>query len=283
MQKASATKRTKEKNSKKPVNKMTRKQKRDLLEKFKFASELLKIIKRFFPDLIPSLKLVVDPRNKSYIKYKTEIILFTRILALIFQINSMRSLTDNFNTQIAIDNIYKILDIDNLLELPHYDTINDFLSRLDPKELEKIIAELANRLIRMRSFETSRIFDKYWQILLDGVNIYSFDEEHCKHCLRQTHNKGTQKEYTTYYHNVLEAKLVFCDEIVVCIASEFIENESPEVTKQDCETKAFYRLSEKIKAIFPRLPICLTMDSLYAQQNVFKISIKNKWQYIITF
>lgn len=47
-------------------------------------------------------------------------------------------------------------------------------------------------------------------------------------------------------HHVLEAKLVVCD-MVFSIGSEFIENESEEVTKQDCEMKAFYRLAKKIK------------------------------------
>ena len=123
----------------------------------------------------------------------------------------------------------------------------------------------------MRSFETSRAFNKYWQILIDGTDIYRFDEKHCDHCLTQTHNKGSKEEYTTYYHKILEAKLVLFNEIVICITSEFIENESPEVTKQDCETKAFYRIAKKLKELYPRLPICITADSLYAQQNVFNI------------
>ena len=283
MKKVPTIKKRNKKSKKKSANFKTRKKERDLLEKFKFASELLKIINHFFPELIPSLKIVIDPRNKSYIKYETEIILFTRILSAIFQIESMRSTSSSFNSQIAIDNMEKILDKDDLLELPHYDTINDFLSRLEPKELEKIITKLTNRLIRMRTFETSRIFDKYWQILIDGTGIYCFNEKHCEHCLTKTFNKGTQKEYTLYYHYVLEAKLVFFDEIAISIVSEFIENESPDVKKQDCETKAFYRLAEKLKSAYPRLPICLSMDSLYAQQKVFKICKENKWAYIITF
>jgi hypothetical protein len=277
--KASITKRTKKNANKKRV---TRKDKREILDEFNFTVELKKIINQFFPSLIPSLRNVSDPRNKSYIKYGTETILLIRILASIFQISSMRGLTDTFNTQITIDNVSITIKSD-LEELPHYDTINNFLSRLDPKELENIIKELIVRLIRMRSFETSRIFNKFWQILIDGSDICFFDEKHCEHCLTQTHNRGEQNEYTIYYHKVLEAKLVLYNEIVISIASEFIENESPEVAKQDCETKAFYRLAERLKAMYPRLPICITVDSLYAQQNVFNICKANNWEYIIRF
>ena len=117
-------------NNQKSAIRVTRKQKRDLVDNFKFSRELLRIINHFFPDLIPMLKHVVDPRKKGYVIYETEIILFTRILACIFHITSMRSMTDNFNRQTVIDNIYKILGNDDLFELPHYDTINNFLCRL---------------------------------------------------------------------------------------------------------------------------------------------------------
>lgn len=58
---------------------------------------------------------------------------------------------------------------------------------------------------------------------------------------------------------------------------------SEEELKQDCETKAFKRLSEKLKKAFPRLPIILLMDSLYASEPVIKICEKNGWDYIIRY
>ena len=83
-------------------------------------------------------------------------------------------------------------------------------------------------------------------------------------------------------HHVLEAKLVIGD-MVFSIGSEFIENESEEVSKQDCELKAFHRLAEKIKKKFKRLPICVLGDSLYACETVFKICDEYNWKYIFRF
>lgn len=48
-----------------------------------------------------------------------------------------------------------------------------------------------------------------------------------------------------YMHHVLEAKLVVGD-MVLSIGSEFIENESEDVSKQDCELNAFHRLAKKL-------------------------------------
>ena len=58
---------------------------------------------------------------------------------------------------------------------------------------------------------------------------------------------------------------------------------SEEARKQDCEIKAFKRMAEKLKEAFPRLPILLLMDSLYASKPVMDICKANNWDYIIRF
>lgn len=83
-------------------------------------------------------------------------------------------------------------------------------------------------------------------------------------------------------HHVLETKLVVGD-MVLSIASEFIENESEDISKQDCELNAFQRLQKKLKQAFKRLPICILADSLYASQVVFDVFKANDWRYSIRF
>jgi hypothetical protein len=82
---------------------------------------------------------------------------------------------------------------------------------------------------------------------------------------------------------MLEAKLVTETGFALSICSEPIENENGVYDKQDCELKAFYRLEKRLKAFFPRTPICLLLDGLYACQEVFKICERNMWEYIIVF
>jgi len=71
--------------------------------------------------------------------------------------------------------------------------------------------------------------------------------------------------------------------MVFSIGTEFIENESEDVTKQDCELNAFHRLALKIKQTFKRLPICLLGDSLYACEPVFRRCDEHKWRYLFRF
>ena len=264
--------------------KKTRAEKRKKLDDFKACSELIKIIRHFFPDLLPMLKRVKDPRNQSYITYERQVILMVRILAAIFHIGSMRKTTEEFNKDECIRNVSVLLGIEELEELPHWSTINNYLEKIKDTELENVIQKLVYRLIRMRYFENSRIRDKYWQILIDGTGIYNSNERHCPHCLTKKHkDKDGNVKWIEYYHNALEAKLVLNGVIVISIATQFIENEKPDVSKQDCELNAFYRLAEKLKKAFPRLPICLCMDSLYAAGPVFELCKHCNWHFIIRF
>ena len=263
---------------------MTRAEKRNALETFNACVELWKIIRHFFPDLISLLRQGKDHRHKSYITYENHVLLFVRILAVIFRIESMRKITDELNHSICIKNSRKILGIEEMEELPHWKTINDYLEKLEPSILEEIIPKLVTRLTRMRTFENSRIRNKYWHIVVDATQLYSFSERHCEHCLerkfKDSEGNIIRKEY---YHVVLEAKIVLNGNIAISICTEFVENESPDVTKQDCELNAFYRMAKKLKKRFPRLPICLGMDSLYACAPVFNLCTDNNWKYIIRF
>ena len=262
---------------------VTRKEKRKLKKETDFFFEFIRIQQHFFKDLKKRLKNVKDSRHKSYIDYEPDIILFMVILKNVFTLESMRSMTDMLNKDECIENIKKVLGIDDLEELPHYDTVNDFLSRLKPVELEEIRTYMIKELLKKRCLEDYRIKDKYWGIIFDGTGLYSFDKKHCDHCLKREYtNKETGETKIIYMHHVLEAKLVVGN-MVLSIGTEFIENESEDVSKQDCELKAFYRLSAKLKNAYPRLPICILGDSLYACEGVFSCCDEYKWKYIFRF
>ena len=131
--------------------------------------------------------------------------------------------------------------------LPHYVTINGFLSRLGTGELEGLRKRMICALLRRRKFEDARFLGKFWLVIFDATGLFHFPERHCPHCLKKVINKGNQEEKAIYYHHVLEAKLVLGDGFVISMGTEFIENESEDVSKNDCETKAFKRLSERLK------------------------------------
>jgi hypothetical protein len=179
---------------------------------------------------------------------------------------------------------------ETLEELPHFVTINNYLSNLDPKHLEQIRMQQVKNLIKGRAYEAARLEGK-WFVIIDATEICSFEEKNDEFCLHKTYNRGTENEKTIWSHSVLEAKIVLGDHFVISIGSEYIENNAEdekrqeemgaEAIKQDCEIKAFRRLAERLKKEFPHLPICIMGDSLYATETLFAICEKYHWDYII--
>ena len=207
-------------------------------------------------------------------------------------IDSMQEMTEKFNDEAVSKNLSVFMGETAKEYVPHHVTENAYLERLDPKELEEIKQDLVYHLIRKRCFEDAR-YKKKWLVIVDGTQLYCGRRKLNEHCLERCSNKGTDKEITLYHRDVLEAKIYFGEKLVASIGSEFIENNgedrkrqegmNAEEIKQDCETKAFFRLAERIKKRFPRLPILLLADSLYASKQVMELCREYKWEFLIRY
>ena len=260
---------------------MNRKEKRVKKKELNILGDVITIIKQYFPELINKFEGLTDLRHQSYVEYKMKVIFMVRLLALMCEIKSMNALTREFNTEEAIENIAKICGL-KLEEIPHCDTINDVFKNVDVKEIEEIRKYMIVKMIRNKMLEKFKIRGKYYHIVVDGTGLATSRKKYNKNCLvkNKTDKKGVEyQEYSTY---VLEAKLVVGG-MVFSIGSEFVENETEDVSKQDCEINAFKRLAEKIKKEYPRLKIIISGDALYANKSVMDICEGNGWKYIIRF
>jgi hypothetical protein len=160
--------------------------------------------------------------------------------------------------------------------LAHGDSIADVLCQLDPDSLEEVKMNLMAGLFEQKFLRKHRLLDKYYPVAVDATGVVSFDHRHCPQCLTRTSKNGQ----TTYFHYVLEAKLVTSDGLCLSLASEWIENPEGEFEKQDCERKAFARLAAKLKKHYPRLPVCILADGLYPYEGAFDTCQRNGWKYI---
>ena len=164
--------------------------------------------------------------------------------------------------------------------LPHGDPVDEVLRELPPGELEALKAHLVSGLLEQKILRKFRFLGKFYLVAVDATGLATFKHRHCEHCLTKTSSKDV--EVATYFHYVLEAKIVTSAGLSISLCSEFIENDpGRDYEKQDCEQKAFVRLAAKIKKYFPRLPICILGDGLYPNNTVFDICEKNNWLFII--
>ena len=250
--------------------------------------ECNKIQKKFYPELFQRFAQVNDPRNQSYIEYSAKTMLGTLYYKSIGGIQSMQEMTRKFNDEKTVENLYSFIGDPRKEYLPHGVTENEFLERLDPENLENIQKEIAYTMIRRKTFEDARVLKK-WQVIIDATELDEGYRKKNDFYLGRCYNRGEAEEFMKYHRSVLEAKLYLGNNLLCSIASEPIENseeyihQSEEKVKQDCESKAFVRLAEKIRKRFPRLPIILTADGLYVSQKVIQICKDYGWDYIIRY
>lgn len=222
-----------------------------------------------------------EPRAAGYCKYTQATYAMLGLLKNVCAQKSMRSMDENFNSDNVLTALRFMAEDAGLEEIPCADSLNYYLSKLDPDELAHIRSQMVQHLIRSRTFERYRFLGKYWPVVLDGTSVHAFSERHCEHDLVCKRKLKDGREHTIYYHKILEAKLVI-GPLVLSIGTEFIENENENVTKQDCEQRAAQRLIARLKKEYPRLPICLQGDGLYATEPMMRACREYRWAYIFT-
>ncbi len=218
---------------------------------------------------------VNDPRNPELIDYALESLLFTGILMFLCQLGARRQIKHKLRGNGPSK--AKIKGLLGVAEIPHGDTLNYGFKQLEEAEVQEVVCWMVAMLIRKKVLSRWRLLNKYYLVAIDGTGMLVFKERHCEHCLTKKLRNGA----TLYYHPVLEAKLVTANGFALSLMTEFIENSDPEATKQDCELKAFYRLSERLQQRFPRLAICLLLDGLFAGGPTLERCEQYGWKYFI--
>jgi len=229
-------------------------------------------IKHFFPKFKTSLRQIPD--NRKTADYKLSEIMMGGISMYILKEGSRNSYNNDRMDSNFRENYKKLFEG---MDLPHMDTVDDVYRKMDMKELEKVKVKMLRELMEKKVLHKYRLKGKYFLVAVDATGVMSFSQRHCDKCLTKISKNGKQ----SWFHNVLEAKLITPNGLSLSLATEWIENEEKSYDKQDCEIKAFDRLAKKLKRDFPRLPICIVGDGLYPNQRFFNICRENSWEHIL--
>jgi hypothetical protein len=246
----------------------------DIEEQASLFKAFMVTVQHFFGGFNRLFKGVSDPRNPAYITYPLPALMTTGVLMFLLRLGARRQVTHLLRGNGPSAAKYQILF--EVESCPHGDTLNYSYARSDVDEVQEAVTSMTETLIRRKVLYRHRLLEQYFLVVIDGTGMLTFSERHCPNCMTRTY-----KEHTLYYHPVLEAKLVTPSGFVFSFMTEFIENPGEHPTKQDCELKAFYRLAPRLKRRFPRLPICLLLDGLFAGGPTFSICDNYHWKYLI--
>jgi hypothetical protein len=249
------------------------------------GNAFVRTIRHFWPDLNDWLDQIGDRRFQPYVVYHKRFMVWWGLALYLFQLGARRQL--DFELDCRDSDILKNL---NRLAKTEQDTrpvnktLHHFLGRNGVEPYPKLRRQMLQSLIRGKALDAARL-QGCFVVGLDATGHLSFSEKHCERCLEQHHASGA----ITYHHQLLEAKLLGPANMVLSMATEFIENSDDNATlgaderKQDCELKALSRLLPALRREYPQLRLCLSGDALYACGRTLQLAKDHKCNYVLVF
>lgn len=250
------------------------------------AGAQLRVWRALVDKLMKDLAKIPDVRHPTKSKHKLTVLLLHGLLGFVFRMASRREVNRTVSRPVFFATLQELFP--ELESLPHTDTLNRVLAKLDVAQLEVAHVEMLRRLIRDKKFRRYLI-RKCHPIAIDGTQKLVRDGQWWDEQWLERRRESAESEQVQQYVYVLEANLAFHNGLSIPLMSEFLsygegdpdEHENPHEHKQDCERKAFKRLAERLKKYFPRLPVMVLLDGLYPNGPVMEQCRNYGWQYMI--
>ena len=231
--------------------------------------QVKKVLACHFPTLSQQVSELSDSRSRK--EYRIEELILGGVMLFLFKSVSRNEFDNKRKDTGFVKNYFNVFG----LRLPSTEAIDDLFKILCNDALEALKGHLLSALIEKKVFHRFR-FLGLWTVAVDATGVYNWDENPVDFALHKTSKCGK----TTWFSNILEAKLVTTTGLSIPLASEWIYNGEDDYQKQDCEQSAFKRLAVTLKKRFPRLPLCILVDGLYPNAPFMDICKNNGWRYI---
>jgi hypothetical protein len=239
-----------------------------------FGRHLEAIVRLCFPELNRWLDALPEPRRLDMCVYAGRHLWWQIILTHLLRGGSRNAFDAERNSGLLPENVLRLCaqdwDEERLGERRTVTCSQNALrqaSRVSVREVARIPVLMFRRLLAMRLLESARLFDRWWMIAIDGT--------------LQDRGRATPTQEARYRY-VVEAKVVGPPGTMFTLMTEFQDVGDLVRDKEDCELRAFQRLSQRLHDAFPRLPICLLLDGLYPVESVFDRCQSYGWKFIAT-
>ena len=130
------------------------------------TEEQLRVYRSVSPRLLKRLAKIPDPRKPLLIRHKLAVLLLYGILMFVFQMASRREANREMSLPMFLQNLQLLFP--ELESLPHADTLNRLLARIDGEPIQESLLGLVQQLIRHKKFSRYLISHCY-PIAIDGT------------------------------------------------------------------------------------------------------------------
>ena len=232
------------------------------------------LLRQVFPEFNAWLDALPDPRRQELCVYLGRHLHWQGILTFLLRAGSRNAFDGDRNSGQIPENMLllcnQLWDAERLGDrrtVTCSGNVTHHLGRVPVEDVAELSILMFRRLLQMRILERARLSDRWWLIAVDGS--------------LQDRGRDTPTQEARYRY-IVQATLIGPDNTLFPIMTEFMDVRDPVREKEDCEQKAFLRLTERLHVEFPRLPVCLLLDGLYAIAPVFARCEQYGWRFIAT-
>jgi len=242
------------------------------------VEQFVRLLSFILPAILELLSAIEDPRSPKKIKHSFATLMVYGIVIFLSHMSSRRAANRELAGDISFEHLREY--IPQLETMPHADTLNRLLIAIDPEGIEKSYGEIILQFIRSGTF--LKLNPSRALVVIDGTQKLS--RNYCWDTNALGRNEGIpdKERYRAY---TLESVLVLEDGTTMPLLTEILENEIygklDSKQKQDCEQKAFMRLTEKLMKLLGKGCVTVVLDGLYATGPVISRCEAYGWDYMI--
>ena len=243
------------------------------------VGEYLRLLMMLLPGALAKLSTLEDPRCEKKCDHSLPTLIIYGLLMFIMNMPSRRAANRDIGGETVHDKIKQVMP--GLLTMPHADTLARLLKRIDAGGIESHYETTVIEFIKSKTF--LELNPGSCLIAIDGTQKFSRKHRFAENALVRNRSKEDKEYYCVY---ILESLLILDSGMILPLFTEFLENSDGELDdstkKQDCELKAFTRLTEKIRKHIGKGRVTLVVDGLYASGPVISRCRSFGWEYMIT-
>jgi hypothetical protein len=241
----------------------------------------VRVVRAAFPQLNERLNRLPDPRLQAMCLYTAAHLWWQIIATFLSRTGSRNGFDQQRQSGQAAWNLGALCGqspedprFDGVPSVTCSDNAAHHAGRVDPELVAQIPVWMFRDLLARRLFDGVRLFDHWYVLVVDG----SVQEK----CRQGFPEGGKSSSGGARYRYVLQLSVLGPEGTLFPLMHEEMDVHNPQTEKEDCELQSFARLSQRLKQEFPRLPLCLVADALYACQAVVAICQQLGWKYILT-
>ena len=246
------------------------------------AASAAGISRKVFPGLNRKFRGLPDPRHQELCRYDAAHIWWTGTMMFFVRSGSRNAFDQSRNSGSAPENMGAFCGqtaddprFDGQATITCSDNVAHHLGRVESSLVQAIPLSMCKDLLDRRMFDSARILGHWHGIIFDGTV-----QEIC----RKGAPEGGKRAGSggARYRYVLQCCIMGPGNTLYPLMHEHMDMKNPENEKEDCEIRAFARLADRLKRIFPRAHFCIIGDALYCASTVADICAKYFWKYVVT-